>query len=52
MCMHLKYGGLTRDVTGKFKPDVFKGEFTSISLGGSGTIVLASCGERFSSFYL
>ena len=39
MCMHFKYGGLTRDDTGKFNLDVHKGEFTSIILGGSCNIV-------------
>ena len=37
--MHFKHGGLTRDVTGNCKLDVLKGEFTSIFLGGSCTIV-------------
>ena len=46
MCLHFKFGGLTRDVRGNFKVDVFKGEFTSIILGGSGTIVHASCNGR------
>ena len=46
MCMHLKYGGLTRDITGNFRLDVFKGDFASIVLGGSGTIVHASCSGR------
>ena len=46
MCMHFKYGGLTRDVTGSFKLNVFKGDFTSIVLGGSCTIVDTSCNER------
>ena len=32
--MHFKYGGLTNDVTGNFKLDVLKREFTSIILGG------------------
>ena len=45
MCVHFKYGGLSRGVTGTFKPDVFKGEFTSINLSGSGTIVHASSNE-------
>ena len=38
--MHLKYGGLTRDVTGHFKLDVLKREFTSIILGGLCNIFL------------
>ena len=42
MCVHFKYSVLTRDVTGNFKLDVFKGEFTSTILGGSGNIVHAS----------
>ena len=37
--MHFKYGGLTRDVTESFKLNVFKGDFTSIVLGGECTIV-------------
>ena len=44
--MHFKHGGLTRDVTLDFKLDVFKGELTSIILGGSGATVHASCDGR------
>ena len=40
MCMHLKYGGLTPDVTGNFKIDVLKREYTSIHLGGSCNIIV------------
>ena len=43
MCMHFKFGQLTRDVTGNFKLDVLKAEFTSIILGGSCTMVDDLC---------
>ena len=33
MCMHIKYGGLIREVTGVFTHDVFKCVFTPIILG-------------------
>ena len=42
----LQNGGLTRDSTGGLKLDVFKVEFTSLTLGGSGVIVDASCNRR------
>ena len=46
MFKHFKYGGLTRDVTGNFKLDVLKGEFASIFLSGTCTIVDDSCNEK------
>ena len=49
MCMHFKCGGLTRDITGSFKLDVFKGDFNSLIFGGPCTIVAASCNGRYSS---
>ena len=50
MLMHFKCGGVTRHVTGSFKLDVFKGDYTSMILGGSCTKVDTSCNEMQSSF--
>ena len=44
--MHFKYGGLTGEVTGSLKLNVFKGDFTSLVLGGSCTILDTSYNER------
>ena len=46
MCMYLKCGGLSRDFTGSFMLDVFKGYFTPLNLGGSCTLDDISCNGR------
>ena len=51
MCIHSKCSRLTSDVTGSFKLGVIKGDFTSILITGSCTVVDIPCSGRQSSFF-